>query len=147
MLEFVAPEIGGVNNGRRSFKAAAMSVGKRTLKKQLGSGCKQRKSFQQNLLNKPVAREGTFKKKQFSLIMSTYFWYQPFMAVSGNLRRKVRIVDDVLSSHEQEDYPTTPFDENCKMFEFETEYNYYVDLRQSFLALKLKNVKGPGYDT
>ena len=32
-------------------------------------------------------------------------------------------------------------------FEFQTDRNYYVDLRQSFLALKLEFVKGRGYDT
>ena len=75
------------------------------------------------------------------------FRYQPFVAVSGNLGGKVPIVDDVLSSHEQETYPTTSLDENCIEFEFQTDRNYYVDLRQSFLALKLKFVKGRGYDT
>ena len=75
------------------------------------------------------------------------FRYQPFVTVSGNLGRKVPIVDDVLSSHEQEIYPTTSLDENCIEFEFQTDRNYYVDLRQSFLALKLKFVKGRGYDT
>ena len=75
------------------------------------------------------------------------FRYQPFVAVSGNLGGKVSIVDDVLSSHEQEIYPTTSLDENCIEFEFQTDRNYYVDLRQSFLALKLKFVKGRGYDT
>ena len=75
------------------------------------------------------------------------FRYQPFVAVSGNLGGKVPIVDDVLSSHEQEIYPTTSLDENCIEFEFQRDRNYYVDLRQSFLALKLKFVKGRGYDT
>ena len=75
------------------------------------------------------------------------FRYQPFVAVSGNLGRKNPIVDDVLSSHEQEIYPTTSLDENCIEFEFQTDGNYYVDLRQSILALKLKFVKGCGYDT
>ena len=60
---------------------------------------------------------------------------------------KVLIVDDVLSSHEQEIYSTTSLDENCIEFEFQTDQNYYVDLRQSFLALKLKFVKARGYDT
>ena len=69
------------------------------------------------------------------------------MAVSGNLGGKVPVVDDVLSSHQQEIYPTTSLDENCIEFEFQTDRNYYVDLRQSFLALKLKFVKGRGYDT
>ena len=67
--------------------------------------------------------------------------------MSGNLGGKVPIVDDLLSSHEQEIYPTTSLDENCIEFEFQTDRNYYVDLRQSFLALKLKFVKGRGYDT
>ena len=74
------------------------------------------------------------------------FRYQPFVAVSGDLEGRVPIVDDVLSSHEQEIYPTTPLDENCIEFEFQTDRNYYVDLRQSFLALKLKFVEGRGYD-
>ena len=43
MLEFAAPEIGEVICGRRSFKTAAKSVGKQTLKKQLGSGSKQKR--------------------------------------------------------------------------------------------------------
>ena len=78
------------------------------------------------------------------------FRYQPFVAVSGNLGGKVPIVDDVLSSHEQEIYPTTSLDKKCiesNGSELQTDRNYYVDLRQSFLALKLKFVKGRGYDT
>ena len=67
--------------------------------------------------------------------------------MSGNFGGKVPIVDGVLSSHEQEIYPTTSLDENCIDFEFRTDRNYYVDLRQSFLALKLKFVKGRGKDT
>ena len=69
------------------------------------------------------------------------------MAVSGILGGKVPIVDDVLSSQEQEIYPYTSLDENCIEFEFQTDRNYYVELRQSFLALKLIFVKGRGYDT
>ena len=79
--------------------------------------------------------------------MSNNFQYQHFVAVSGNLGGKVPVVDFVLSSQEQENYRTTSFDENCIEFESQTDRNYYVDLRQSFLALKLKFVKGRGYDT
>ena len=43
MLQFAATEIGEVFSGGKSFKTAAKSVGKQTLKKQLGSGCKQRR--------------------------------------------------------------------------------------------------------
>ena len=78
---------------------------------------------------------------------SNNFRYQAFVAVSGNLGGKVPNVDDVLSSHEEKTYPTTSLDENCIEFEFQTDRNYYVDLRQSFPALKLKFVKGRGYDT
>ena len=38
MLEFAAPEIGEVFSGIKFFKTAAKSVGKKTLRKQLGEG-------------------------------------------------------------------------------------------------------------
>ena len=60
------------------------------------------------------------------------FRYQSFVAVSGNLGGKIPIVDDVLSSHEQEIYPTTSLEENCIEFEFQTDRSYYVDLRAFF---------------
>ena len=73
--------------------------------------------------------------------------YQPFVAVSGNLGRKVPVVDDVLSSHEPKIYRTTSLDGNCVEFEFQAERNSYVDFRQAYLTLKLKLVKGHGYET
>ena len=75
------------------------------------------------------------------------FRYQTFVAVSGNLGGKVPVVDDVLSSHEQEIYHTISLDENCIKFEFQADRNYYIDLRQSYLALKRKLVRGRGYQT
>ena len=63
--------------------------------------------------------------------MSSNFRYQPFLAVSGNLGGKDPVVDDVLSSNEQEIYPTTSLDDYCIEFEFQTDRNYYVDLRQT----------------
>ena len=59
--------------------------------------------------------------------MSSNFRYQLFVAVSGNLGGKVPVVDDVLSSHEQEIYLTTSLDENCIECEFQTDRNYYVE--------------------
>ena len=38
LLEFAVPEIADVVSGRKNFKTAAKSVGKQTLKKQLGEG-------------------------------------------------------------------------------------------------------------
>ena len=66
------------------------------------------------------------------------FRYQPFVAVSGNPDAKVLVVDDVLSSHEQEIHPTTSLDENSTEFEIQTDRNVYVDSRQTYLALKIK---------
>ena len=68
------------------------------------------------------------------------------MAISGKLGGKVPVVDDVFSSHEQEIYPTTSLDENWIEFEFQTDRNYYVDLRQTYLAWKLTFVRGRGYE-
>ena len=64
------------------------------------------------------------------------------MAVSAILGGKVPVVDDVVSSYEQEVYPTTSLDENYIKFDFQTDWNFYVDLRQTYLALKLKLVGG-----
>ena len=79
--------------------------------------------------------------------MSNNFRYQPFVAVSGNFGGKVPVVDDVLSCPEQKFYPTTSLAENCKEFEFQTDRYHYIDLRQTYLALKLKLVSGRGYET
>ena len=69
------------------------------------------------------------------------------MVVFGNLGGKVPVVDDVLSFHEQEIYATISLDENCMEFEFQTDRNYYVDFRQTYFSLKMKLVRGRGYET
>ena len=69
------------------------------------------------------------------------------MAVCGNFAGKVPVVDDVLSSHEQQTYPATSLDENRIEFKFQTDRNSYVALRQCYVALKVKIAKGRGYDT
>ena len=73
------------------------------------------------------------------------FRYQPFVTVSRNPGVKVPVVNDVLSSHEHEIYPNTSLGENSIEFEFQTDRNVYVDLRQTSLALKIKIVKGRGF--
>ena len=79
--------------------------------------------------------------------MSSNFRFEPFVAVSGNLGGRVPVVDGVLSSHEQEIYLTTSLDEGWIEFVFRTYRNYYIDLRQTYLAFKLKLVKGRCYET
>ena len=75
------------------------------------------------------------------------FRYQIFVAVSGNHVVKIPVVDNVLSSHEQEIYPTTSLDENSIQFDFQIDRNVYVDLRQTYFAPKIKLVKGRRFDT
>ena len=52
-----------------------------------------------------------------------------------------------LSSHEQETYPTISLDENSIEFDFQTDPNVCVDLRQTYLALKFKPLKRRGFHT
>ena len=157
LLEYAVPEIAEVVSGRKNIKTAAKSVGRQTLRKQLGEGSRRwtggsRKWSASRTI--PTKSEKTIQSvaerhfyKHISLIMSSNFWYQPFVAVSANLGGKVPVVDDVLWSHEQGIYPTTSLDENCIEFAFQTDRNYYVDLRQTYLALKLKLVRDRGYQT
>ena len=42
LLEFAMPEIAEVVSGRKNFKTAAKTVGRQTLRKQLGSGSRRR---------------------------------------------------------------------------------------------------------
>ena len=60
MLEFAAPEDREVISGRKSFKRAAKSVEKQTRKKNWVAVVNRGKLFQQNLLNKQIARQETF---------------------------------------------------------------------------------------
>ena len=49
------------------------------------------------------------------------------MAVSGSVGGEVPVVDDVLSSHEQQICPTISLDENSIEFEFQTDRDNYTD--------------------
>ena len=71
LLEIPVPEIAEFVSGRENFKTAAKSVGRQTLRKQLGEGSRgqqvaekgvRAESFRQNLQNKSVGREETFLK-------------------------------------------------------------------------------------
>ena len=44
LLEFAVPEIAEVVSGRKNFKIAAKSVGRQTLRKQLGEGSRRKRS-------------------------------------------------------------------------------------------------------
>ena len=57
------------------------------------------------------------------------FRNQSIVAVSGIPGGRVPVVDNVLSSHEQEFYATTSLDENSFEFEFQTDRNIYLGLQ------------------
>ena len=147
--EFAAPEIAEVLIGVKNSERAAKSVGKQTSSKHLDSGSKKRlqaESFQESLQNRPVGREETILQTFLKIIPSN-FRYQPFVAVYGCNRRKVAVFDDLMSSREHQNYPTTSLNENCIEFQFQSDRNHYVDLRPTYLVLELKFVKGRDYET
>ena len=61
MLEFALPEIGEVFSSRKSFKTGAKSVGKKTLKKQLGEG---REQYAEGSRRRTAGRQGGSKRKR-----------------------------------------------------------------------------------
>ena len=69
------------------------------------------------------------------------------MAVLANLGGIVPLVDDILSSRQQQIYSTASLDKNCIKFEFQLDWNFYVDLRQTYLALKMNFFSDRGYKT
>ena len=127
-MQFAAPEIAEVLSVRKSFKSAAGSGGRQTLKRQFHTVSKQKKGLSTKIPNKPVGHVKTFSQK-FLVNHVKQFSVSAFAAVSGKLVGKIALIDDVLSSHEQRIYPTTSFDKNCIEFAFQTNRNYYVDLR------------------
>ena len=72
--------------------------------------------------------------------------HQLFPLFCGILGMKALVVG-VFLSWEQEFHPTTSLDENSIKFGNQTDRNFYVDLRQIYFVLKLKFVKGRGYET
>ena len=62
MLEFAAPEIREVFSGRKSFKSAAKSVGKKTLRKQLGEGIR-RSSKQRRIIPTKSTKQSSWSRR------------------------------------------------------------------------------------
>ena len=110
---------------------------------------KEKHSSQKIEAKQPVTHRQFYYYCQLILKDLNNFRNQPFVSVSGSPGLKVLVVDVVLSSHERKIYPITFLDENSIEFEFQTDRdrNVYVELRQTFLALKIKLVKGRCFDT
>ena len=60
LLEFVVPEVAEVVSGMKNFKIAAKSVGRQTLKKQLGGGKQKRSIPVKNLKRSSRSRRDIF---------------------------------------------------------------------------------------
>ena len=72
MLEFAAPEIGEVISGRKSLNSAAKSVGKQTLRKQLGEGSRRRTagSKQKRIIPKNSTKQSSRSGRDIFTIIS-----------------------------------------------------------------------------
>ena len=137
LLDFVVSEIADVVSGRKNFKTAAMSGGRRTLRKQLCS--KKRKSSRvistTSAMQSSCSRGYIFTNISHSscrVIFGTSLLWQFLENITALTWDKDPIIDNVLTYHEYGTYSSTSFNVNCKEFDFQTDRSYYVDLRQSY---------------
>ena len=132
--------------GRRNFKTAAKNVGRQNLRNQMESGSRIKTAcrlFHQNPQNKPVSREKT--SLQTFLTNDLVQFLVP--TICGSFCKPWRespVLDKILLSHERQIFLSTSLDENCTEFEFQSNWSYYVNLRQTYFAVKLKCVTGHG---
>ena len=147
MLEIAAPQIGENISGIKPFKSAAMSVGKQTLKKQLGSGSKQRRIFP----TKSTKQSCRSRRDIFTII--SRWSCQTTIFGTNLLWQCLQILE------------RSPNCWRCPVLAWTRDLsNYFTWWKQHwvlisngsellrwleavFLALKLRFVKGRGYDT
>ena len=139
-MENPVPENADVVGGRKLFKTAANSVGRQTPKKRLANGSRKksaRRLIPTNLQNKLVGRK-EFLSRTFCIDHVNQFWVP---ASGGSFWKPCRdshcswrclFVPRTIIC------PTTSLDENFIEIQFQTDRNYYVDLKQTYLALELK---------
>ena len=68
LLEFAMPEIAEVVSGRKNFKAAANSVGKQTLRKQLGEESRRKRSASRVIPTKSAIQISRSRRDVFTNI-------------------------------------------------------------------------------
>ena len=76
-----------------------------------------------------------------SVNQSSHFWYEAFTNSSLEIFDKVPVLETIMSSYTQEVFPSTSLDESSIEFEFETDRNLYLDMRDTHLSLKLQLFK------
>ena len=80
-----------------------------------------------------------------SINQSRRFWYGAFTRSSSEIF--VPVLETIMSSYPQEVFPSTSLDESSIEFEFETDRNLYLDMRDTHLSFQLKYLKGRLFDT
>ena len=70
LLEFAAPEIGEVISDRKSFNSAAKSVGKQTLRKQLGESSRRGGSKQKRIIPAKSTKQSSRSQRDISTNIS-----------------------------------------------------------------------------
>ena len=149
LLEFAASAIAQVVNGRKKVKIPQRVWEDKLQEKSWVVEARKRlqvESFQQNLQKMLVGREEilsqTFVIIHVEQISLPSFWrsFWKFCRFSPSSWQSVVVQEPKI-------YPTTSLDENCIEFESQRDRNCYFNLRQTYLVLKLKFVKGHGYET
>ena len=108
VMEFASPNIEEEVGVRNNLRTAVKNVRKQTLRKQLGSSSRIRianRDTGTKFTKQTIGCKDSFGR-QYYLIMSNSFHYQFFEALSCNLGRTVLIVDNIMSSHQEEVYHT-----------------------------------------
>ena len=77
-----------------------------------------------------------------SVNQTSHFWYGAFTNFSLDIFDKVPVLETIISSYIQEVFPSTSLDESSIEFEFETDRNLYLDMRDTHFSLKLQLFKG-----
>ena len=127
-------------------------MGTKTVRKQLGGEKKKYKrttdrirSISRLVDQKIVALAKTFLTKQMSVNQS-HFRNKAFTNSSLEIFDKVLVLETIMSSYIQEVFPSTSLDESSIEFEFETDRNLYLDMRDTHLSLQLQLFKGRLFD-
>ena len=79
-------------------------------------------------------------------VNQSHFRYGAFTISSLEIFDKVPVLETIMSSYTQEVFPSTSLDESSIEFEFETDCNLYLDMRDTHLSLKLQLFKGRLFD-
>ena len=145
MFGIAATGIGEVVSGRRKFKTFANDLGTKTVRKHLGGAKKKSKRRTRSISRKSRlkthrSRENIFdnlKRVKIKVIFGTELL---------QIFDKVPVLETILSSYIQEVFPNTSLDESSIEFQFKTDRNLYLDMRDTQLSLKLQLFKGRLFD-